>query len=85
MKQFDYTIREELGLHARAAAKLARYAQASECDIFIQRGQKTVDMKNVMGLMSLKASKNDRIRIFVNGEREEEVLEDVKRYIGENL
>lgn len=85
MKQFDYIIREELGLHARAAAKLARYAQASSCDIYIQSGLKTVDMKNVMGLISLKALKNDMVHVFVNGEQEEEVLESIKLYMEENL
>lgn len=42
-------------------------------------------MKNVMGLISLKALKNDKVSVFVNGEREEEVVEDMKRYMGENL
>ena len=79
MKQFDYVIRDKLGLHARAAAKLAR------CDIYIQKDRKIVDMKNVMGLISLKALKNDKVSVFVNGEREEEVVEDMKRYMGENL
>lgn len=85
MKQFDYIIQEEFGLHARAAAELAQYAQGAACDIYIQKEQKTVDMKNVMGLISLKASKNDRIRIFVNGEQEQIVVEDIKRYINEKL
>lgn len=85
MKQLDYVIRKEFGLHARAAAGLAQYAQGAACDIYIQKEQKTVDMKNVMGLISLKASKNDRIRIFVSGEQEQTVLEDIKRYINENL
>ena len=85
MKQFDYVIRDKLGLHARAAAKLAQYAQTSACDIYIQKDRKIVDMKNVMGLISLKSLKNDKVSVFVNGEREEEVVEDMKRYMGENL
>lgn len=45
MKQFDYVIRDKLGLHARAAAKLAQYAQTSACDIYIQKDRKIVDMQ----------------------------------------
>ncbi len=85
MKQFDYIIQEELGLHARAAAKLARYAQTFPCDIYIQKGQKAVDMKNVMGLISLKALKNDKVRIFINGEQEGKAMEEMSRYLGDNL
>lgn len=85
MKQFDYIIQEELGLHARAAAKLAWYAQTFPCDIYIQKGQKAVDMKNVMGLISLKALKNDKVRIFINGEQEGKAMEEMSRYLGDNL
>jgi len=65
------TIINKLGLHARAAAKLATMANHYGCDIKLSTNNKTVDCKSVMALMLLAASKGTDIQIDFDGNDEE--------------
>ncbi|MGH1441000.1 MAG: HPr family phosphocarrier protein [Cellvibrionaceae bacterium] len=65
------TIINKLGLHARAAAKLATTANRFGCDIKLSANNKTVDCKSVMALMLLAASKGTDIQIEFDGSDEE--------------
>lgn len=65
------TIINKLGLHARAAAKLATSAKRYACDIKLTANDKTVDCKSVMALMLLAASKGTDIKIDFDGADEE--------------
>lgn len=63
----DLTIINKLGLHARAAAKLANTASRFESDIRLTAKGKTVDCKSVMALMLLAAAKGTDIQIHCEG------------------
>ncbi|MFT6388228.1 MAG: phosphocarrier protein [Cellvibrionaceae bacterium] len=65
------TIINKLGLHARAAAKLATTANRYACDVKLIANSKTVDCKSVMALMLLAASKGTDIQINFDGKDEE--------------
>lgn len=61
------TIINKLGLHARAAAKMATLANTFQCDINIKANDKRVDGKSVMALMLLAAAKETSIVIECAG------------------
>ena len=61
------TIINKLGLHARAAAKFVTLAAAYESDIQLQRGNRTVNGKSIMGVMLLAASKGTQVVIMASG------------------
>lgn len=63
----DLTIINKLGLHARAAAKLANTASRFESDIRITTKGKTVDCKSVMALMLLAAAKGTDVQLHCEG------------------
>lgn len=69
------TIINKLGLHARAAAKLASEANRYACDVRLNANEKTVDCKSVMALMLLAAAKGTEITIECDG-RDEELASD---------
>lgn len=71
------TIINKLGLHARAAAKLATTANRFECDIKLHANDKVVDCKSVMALMLLAASKGTDIQIDFDGADEETASDSV--------
>lgn len=71
MIKTELTIINKLGLHARAAAKLANTASRFEADIRLSAKGKTVDCKSVMALMLLAASKGTDISIESDGNDEE--------------
>jgi phosphocarrier protein len=69
------TIINKLGLHARAAAKLASTATQFPCQIRIQANGRSVDAKSIMSVMMLAAGKGTEIELHVDGEREHEAIE----------
>jgi phosphocarrier protein HPr len=67
----DLTIINKLGLHARAAAKLATTAKRFACDSQLQTKGKNVDCKSVMALMLLAAAKGTEGQLQCRGSDEE--------------
>ena len=61
----DVTIVNELGLHARAAAKLAKLAQQAAGAVWLQAGQERIDAKQVIDILTLAAGKGDRVQIVM--------------------
>ncbi len=67
----------KLGLHARAAAKLATLANEYDCNIVVKANNKSVDGKSVMALMLLAAAKGTEIIIECTGTDEISALEKI--------
>lgn len=53
MKQFQYTIKDELGVHARPAGLLVKLAKQYTSAITIEKNGKTCDMRKLMAVMGL--------------------------------
>ena len=62
-----FTIRNKLGLHARAAALLVKTANNFAADVKIEKDGIEVDGKSIMGILMLAASKGTRITLKVEG------------------
>jgi phosphocarrier protein HPr len=71
------TIINKLGLHARAATRLVNRAAAFECEIWIGNGEKTINGKSIMGVLTLAASKGTQLSIEVEGMDENQAIEDL--------
>jgi phosphocarrier protein len=67
----------KLGLHARASAKLTQVANQFESDIWIEKNDKKVNAKSIMGVMMLAASQGSDIRISTEGVDEKEALDSI--------
>ena len=70
MIKTDLVIINKLGLHARAAAKLANTASRFGSEIKITTKGKTVDCKSVMALMLLAATQGTDVQISSDGDDE---------------
>ena len=71
------TIKNETGLHARPASELAKLASKFQCNINIILGEKMVNAKSILGIMSLGVKVNTEIEIQCDGEDEEEALKEI--------
>ncbi len=79
MPTVDIVIKNKLGLHARAAAKLTQLASRySDCEIFIARGAQRVNAKSIMGVMMLAAGMGVTVKVDANGPQEDEALEQIQ-------
>lgn len=72
-------IENELGLHARAAAKLVRLTSRYGADIKLSRlgEDQKIDAKSILGILLLAAGKGTRIRITFQGQDEESAAQEV--------
>jgi phosphocarrier protein len=74
----DFTITSEVGLHARPATLLVQEASRYSSEIELHYSSKKVNVKSIMGIMSLGLSKGKQFEITINGHDEEEALEGIK-------
>ena len=65
-------IKSELGVHARAAAKLVKLASRFESNIKLSRinGQSQVDAKSILGILLLAASQGTELELVIDGKDE---------------
>ncbi len=86
MVEKSFKITQEAGLHARPATALVNAVNSFTCDVNLEANGRTVNLKSIMGVMSLGISKGTVIKITANGSDEKEALEAVERAIAtENL
>lgn len=71
------TIRNKLGLHARAAAKLVNEAGRFESSVVLKNHDKRADAKSIMGVMMLAASQGTDLELNVEGQDEKQAMEAV--------
>lgn len=85
MRSFTYTIKDELGIHARPAGMLAKTAKALDSEITITKGEKNVGASKLMALMGLGVKCGDTITVTANGGNEDAALEEIKKFLEEYL
>lgn len=64
----------ESGLRARNAAAFVQAASAFSSQMLIEKGNKKVNAKSIMGVLSLGVGKGDTIHLIVSGEDEQAAL-----------
>lgn len=88
MQQREVTIRNKLGLHARASAKLTNLAGQFKSEVWITRNSRRVNAKSIMGVMMLAANRGVTLAIETAGKDEIEAMEALVKLIdsrfGEN-
>ena len=81
MKQIEVRIANRLGLHARAAARFVHLANTFKARVTVARGDSRVDGKSILGLLTLAAAKGSSLRLSVEGEDEEQALDQLKALV----
>jgi phosphocarrier protein HPr len=71
----------KLGLHARAAAQLVQLASNFSSHIEIEKDNRRVNGKSIMGVMMLAAGKGSQITLHTDGEDEEESMNKLEELI----
>lgn len=85
MKNFEYVIRDEVGIHARPAGLLVKEAKKYESKIVISRDGKKAEATKLMALMGLGVKCGDTVTVEVEGADEDTAFEAVKAFFETNL
>ncbi|XQW84581.1 HPr family phosphocarrier protein [Thalassotalea piscium] len=70
-------ISNKLGLHARAATKLAQLSQKFDATVNISLDGKDADASSIMGLMLLAGAQGKEVTVTTKGKDAEKALHDV--------
>jgi phosphocarrier protein len=81
MESQTFTIRNRLGLHARAAALVVKTANRFASDVTIEKDGLEVNGKSIMGILMLAASKGTRITLKVDGKDSTQAIQTLGKLI----
>jgi len=72
----------KLGLHARAASKLAQLSQKFTAKVTIELNENCADANSIMGLMLLAGAQGKTVKVIASGEDAEQALEEICQLFG---
>ena len=75
MKEFCYTIKNAVGVHARPAGALARMAEKYDSTILIEKD----------AVMKLNIQYQETVKVTIEGSDEAAALEQIQTFFEENL
>jgi phosphocarrier protein len=85
MIKSDITIRNKLGLHARASAKLTKLAGSYPCEVWMSRGERRINAKSIMGVMMLAAGLGSVVTLETDGAQEQEAMAALRALIDDRF
>lgn len=85
MKQFNYTITDPLGIHARPAGLLAKEAKKFSAACMITKDGQTKKLTQLMMIMSLGVKQGDIVTITAEGADEDAAIEALEVFFKSNL
>lgn len=78
----EITIINQVGLHARPAVLFCTQANMySELYLWLEKGEKRVNARSILGILSLGIVGGNTIRIIADGEKEKEAIEALSKLI----
>ncbi len=85
MKNFEYVITDEVGIHARPAGLLVKASKDYSSTIIVKCGDKSADAKKLLAVMSLGVKKGQNIEVSVEGDDEDTAVAALETFFKENL
>ena len=76
-----FTIRNRLGLHARAAAMFVKSAAKFNSNVLMEKDGMQVNGKSIMGLLTLEGYQGSILKVTATGSDAEEVLAEIQNLI----
>ncbi len=70
----EVVINNQVGLHARPATFFIQKANEFKCSIWVEKDERRVNAKSLLGVLSLGIVKGASVNIIADGSDEEEAL-----------
>ena len=81
----EVTVNNEVGLHARPATYFIQKANEYKCSIWVEKDERRVNAKSLLGVLSLGIVKGTPITIIADGSDEEEAVEALTALIASDF
>lgn len=79
------TVNNEVGLHARPATFFIQKANEYKCNIWIEKDERKVNAKSLLGVLSLGVVKGSEITLGAEGPDDREAIEELEELINSNF
>ena len=84
MTKKEITIRLSSGLEARPVAMLVQVASQFESEIHVISGERNVNAKSIMGMMTLGLASGETVTVTADGEDEVQAIDKIEEYLSNN-
>ena len=81
----DVMVKNQVGLHARPATFFNRRANEFKSSIWVEKDERRVNAKSLLGVLSLGIVKGTSISIIADGSDEEEAVKTLVELIESNF
>lgn len=81
MIQKSIQIKLETGLEARPVAMLVQVASQFDSKVYINSGDKKVNAKSIMGMMSLGLDNGEEVTVSADGNDEEAAVAEIEKFL----
>ncbi|MDB5803808.1 MAG: HPr family phosphocarrier protein [Betaproteobacteria bacterium] len=81
----EVEIINQLGLHARASAKLTQLAAQYKSEVWLSRNGRRVNGKSIMGVMMLAAGIGSKVQIETTGADENDAMSALQKLIADKF
>ncbi|PYZ93678.1 phosphocarrier protein HPr [Salipaludibacillus keqinensis] len=85
MAEKNFTITAETGIHARPATQLVNKAGQYESEVSLAYNGKSVNLKSIMGVMSLGVGQGAEVTIKAEGPDAEEAIQGLDEIMKQGL
>ncbi|MCL1881534.1 MAG: HPr family phosphocarrier protein [Oscillospiraceae bacterium] len=77
----ETTVKNQVGLHARPATFFIQEANEYKSSIWVEKEERRVNAKSLLGILSLGITENSTIKIIADGADEEEAVEGLVKLV----
>ena len=81
----DIVVNNQVGLHARPATFFIQNANEYRCGIWVERDDRRVNAKSLLGVLSLGSTKGSTIRLIADGSDEQLAIDGLCELIESNF
>lgn len=85
MKTITYTIKDELGIHARPAGLLVKEAKKFQSKIVLEGNGKSAEATKLMSIMSMGIKQGHEITVTAEGPDEDAAIAAMEEFLNNNL
>ncbi|MCI9264292.1 MAG: HPr family phosphocarrier protein [Oscillospiraceae bacterium] len=81
----EATVNNQVGLHARPATFFIQKANEFKCSIWVEKDERRVNAKSLLGVLSLGVVKGTAINLIADGADEKEAVDALVELISGNF
>ena len=85
MKEFTYTVKDRVGIHARPAGLLVKLVKDFKSEVYIEKEERRIKADRLIAVMNMGIKQGDTVTVSVEGVDEEEAYNAIYSFFSENL